>query len=842
MDPSTILKKGLRLLQQQLQPEEVLDHLLSVDLLSQVEYDRCRDMKVKCDQTRELVMLLMCKGEQAYKEFCIVLNQDQRHVKQVLDDIALGTERPDLVYIPQTEVSRQLLAKEEVIRHLQQQLELQKQEYETNVFHKSEQIARELDEARRRTINAEKELEGQITWCHRLEKHIATLEKEIKDLQSKSLALPGIEFEMEEEKQTSVIGHIDAMKCALGTSEACDPKQGLVLPCLHTVCAPCLQQHTEKTFICFCGREAACNEIKQVDHVRRNELTRDTNIRCGFLKEPCEGVVVSLCRGCQNYLCQSCTQLHKKIKASTFHDVESINGFPENPNFEQFKRPICDSHSNQSVMFIDHECQKAVCSICHSNLPADHDISLIDDEYQKQMTLLKQVIADHTGNLQSNQAYLQQRLRVLDSLKKRRNGLLQNLSNSYESIVLALKDRFKDLRQNTLLEIKRLQDAIQQDMKSLQETQAAFRMTTDYAQRCLDVDQVQLIALAPMIAQNAVEDRKRLLPKCTSLNKDIVFSPQGLRALHSLIHRVGDIICTERDTVHRDEVPTLKDLQQQNGVSQRTIASLTDEYKMKEAKSKQENDLRGEALSLLNEQLKQNGFYIQEPTQLTKTSILHCIQHAFNNDKVNVHKASITANDELVNKKQLIRFQGQGRLQRYMGTCGTPYFPCPGFPCYLEMVARVGLNRTLTNQDLIFEIGMCWEDYADTEHTISKLPHSYSMAVSHCSIHNRICRMFWKEERHLLCLPTETLPNTTGAFDSLHIGVAYDDSRKKVVFIDVKTSQVMKVLENVDFSQPLLPMFGVYNPERVSVSMRIVTVAEMHMPKEKIKLILRSLS
>lgn len=209
---------------------------------------------------------------------------------------------------------------------------------------------------------------------------------------------------------------------------------------------------------------------------------------------------------------------------------------------------------------------------------------------------------------------------------------------------------------------------------------------------------------------------------------------------------------------------------------------------------------------------------------------------------MNVHKANINANDELVNKKQLIRFQGQGRFQRYMGTCGTPFFPRPGFPCYLEMEARVGLNGTLANKDFIFEIGMCWEDYADTEHTISKLPHSYSMAVSHCSIHNRICRMFWKEERHLLCLPTETLPNTTGANASLHIGVAYDDSRKKVVFIDVKNSQVMKVLENVDFSQPLLPMFGVYNPERVSVSMRIVTVGKMEMSKEKIKLILRSLS
>ncbi|XP_046546296.1 uncharacterized protein LOC124256351 [Haliotis rubra] len=843
MDPSTILKKNLPLLMQQLQPDGVLDHLVSVDVLSEVEYDRCRDQKVKSDRIRELVRLLMCKGERGYREFCIVLDRDQRHVKQALDHTARGEGSQDLVYIPETKLERELEAKEETIRRLQQEKQRMKHEYEAIVINERKNIGRELDEERQGKINAQRDLEAQVTRNHSLGEHISNLEKETKDLQSKSLALPRIEIEQEEQEQPCASGPVDTMKCALVTSEACNPKQGLVLPCLHSVCEPCLQQHAEENLICFCGREVARNEAVQVDYVRRHEHTRDTNIRCGFLKVPCKGAVVSICRECKIYLCQDCTLLHKEINSSASHDVHCINRSPEKENGEHYKKPMCDTHSSQRVMYIDHQCHKKICGTCFSNLHARHDVSTFEEEYDKQKSLLKKVIEDHNGSLQNLQRCLKQRYDRFNALKTNTNAKAQDMCNFYEGFVIALKERFTDLRQSMIQESKMLQDDIVQDIKSLQETEAAFRMTLDYAQRCMNVDQVHLIALAPMIARNAEEDRKRLLPKCTALTKDIVYSPQGHAALHSLIRRVGDTKCTGRHTRHHDDLPTIEDLQQQNNALQQKLTSRTDEYKTKEAKDKEERDLSCEAVSLLKDKLKQCGIFIHEPRQLRKSCILQCIHLKFSNDKVNFHKAHITTNGELVNDRQTIRLlQGQGRLQRYMGTCGTTNLPSPGVPGYLEMTAKVCLKSTLTQNDLILEIGMCREELKDKEHTIGKVPHSYSMAVSHCSTHNRICRIFWKEKRHLLCLPTEALPNNAVASGTLRVGIAYDHTRQKVAFIDVEASQVMTVLDEVDFRRPLLPMFGVYNPDRVSVSMGSVKVSKMEISEEKIRLILNALT
>ncbi|XP_067668956.1 CAP-Gly domain-containing linker protein 1-like [Haliotis asinina] len=842
MDPSRILNKNLPLLIQQLQPDEVLDYLLSEDVLSQAEYDRCRDNNVKSDRIRELIRLLMCKGERGYREFCKVLDRDQRHVKQALDNTARGEGSHDLVYIPETTLVRELGAKEETIRRLQQELQWLKQERETIVNDERRKIGRELDEERQGKIKALRDLKDKVTKNDILSQRIKELEKENKDLQSKSVALPRIEFEEEEQKQSSVPGPFDTMKCALMTSEACVPKRGLVLPCLHSVCETCLQQHTEENLTCFCGREVARKDVTQVDYVRRHEHTRDTNIRCAYRTIPCTNAVVSTCEECKISLCQACMELHNSINPSASHDVHYINR-SDNENGDHYTKPMCDHHSSQHAIYIDHQCHKKICGTCFANLHVRHDVSTIEEEYERQKSLLSKVIEDHRKSLENVQACLKERCDRIHALKSNKKKKVQHMANLYENFVQVLKERFEYLRESMIRETKRLQDDIVQDMKSLQETEAAYLMTLDYARRCLNVGELHLIALAPMIAKNAEEDRKRLLPKCTALTKDIVFSPQGNAALLNLIRRFGGIKCTGRHARQQDDLPTLEDLQKQNDALQQKLETLTDECRKQETKTKEEKDLICEAVSLLKDKLEHCGIFIHEPRQLRKTCILQCIHIEFSKDKLNIHKARITTNGDLVNDGKIITLlPGQGRLERYMGTCGTTILPSPGVPGYLEVIAKVCLKTVLTKNDLILEMGMCREKVKDKGHTIGDAPHSYSMAVSHCSNHNRICRIFWKEKRHHLCLPAETIPNNAVASGILRVGIAYDNTRYKIAFIDVEASQVMAVLDGVDFRQPLLPMFGVYNPDRVSVSMRGVKVKEMEISEEKIRLILNALS
>ncbi|XP_046567793.1 uncharacterized protein LOC124276175 [Haliotis rubra] len=196
---------------------------------------------------------------------------------------------------------------------------------------------------------------------------------------------------------------------------------------------------------------------------------------------------------------------------------------------------------------------------------------------------------------------------------------------------------------------------------------------------------------------------------------------------------------------------------------------------------------------------------------------LLCIPLKYDKDRVNLDKVHINTEGDLVNRKSGTRPAGEGRLKKYEGTCSTDPLPQDGCPQYWEVENRVSVDKPLSENWLILEVGVCREEQRDVHHCIGGRPYSYSMTVSHCTTHGGICRRIWKEGKYVLHLP-DTLPNTAGASHTLHYGVVYDDARKKIVFIDVKEKKVMSTLDNVDCSEPLWPMFGVYNPQTGSLS------------------------
>ncbi|XP_071084713.1 transcription intermediary factor 1-alpha-like [Haliotis cracherodii] len=241
------------------------------------------------------------------------------------------------------------------------------------------------------------------------------------------------------------------------------------------------------------------------------------------------------------------------------------------------------------------------------------------------------------------------------------------------------------------------------------------------------------------------------------------------------------------------------------------------------------------------------GFPTEGCVHLLKTGVvdrrmvLNCLHLKYDKDRVNLDYVHINTEGDLVNRRSDTRSAGVGRLKKYWGTCSTAPLPRAGCPQYWEMKCRVSLDETLTEYRRILEVGVCREEQRDVWLWLGERPGSYSMSVSHCTTHGRICRKTWKEGKNVLCLP-DTLPNTAGASHTLQYGVVYDDARKKIVFIDVKENKVISTSNNVDTSQPLWPMFGVYNPHRLTVSMTLVVGSDINMTEEKKAMIIKALS
>ncbi|XP_048244707.1 uncharacterized protein LOC124121278 isoform X2 [Haliotis rufescens] len=221
--------------------------------------------------------------------------------------------------------------------------------------------------------------------------------------------------------------------------------------------------------------------------------------------------------------------------------------------------------------------------------------------------------------------------------------------------------------------------------------------------------------------------------------------------------------------------------------------------------------------------------------------VLNCLHLKYDKDRVNLAEVHINTEGDLVNIGSGTRPAGERRLKKYWGTCSTAPIPRAGCLQYWEMKSRVSVDETLRVYTLILEVGVCREEQRDVCPWLGGSPGSYSMTVSHCPTHGGICRRTRKEGKYVLCLP-DTLPNTAGTSHTLHYGVVYDDARKKIVFIDVKENKVISTVDNVDSSQPLWPMFGVYNEPGLTVSMTLVVGSDINMTEEKKAMIVKALS
>ncbi|XP_046542350.1 uncharacterized protein LOC124252741 [Haliotis rubra] len=233
--------------------------------------------------------------------------------------------------------------------------------------------------------------------------------------------------------------------------------------------------------------------------------------------------------------------------------------------------------------------------------------------------------------------------------------------------------------------------------------------------------------------------------------------------------------------------------------------------------------------------------HLLKPDALDKSMVLKCIHLKYDTDKVNLDLTHINTEGDLINSMSDTRSARKGRLTNFCGTCSTIPLPLADCPQHWETETRVGLDKTLTRRSLILEVGVCADGEMGMTHLVARRPHAYSLTVHHCTTHKGICRVTWKDEKPVLHLP-DTIPNTAGASHSLHYGVVYDDARKKIVFIDVKENKMMSTLDNVDSSQPLWPMFGVYSTYLLTVSMRPVVGSDINLTEEKKAMIVEALS
>ncbi|XP_033760271.1 transcription intermediary factor 1-alpha-like isoform X2 [Pecten maximus] len=164
------------------------------------------------------------------------------------------------------------------------------------------------------------------------------------------------------------------------------------------------------------------------------------------------------------------------------------------------------------------------------------------------------------------------------------------------------------------------------------------------------------------------------------------------------------------------------------------------------------------------------------------------------------------------------------QLQKYKGIVGTFGFKDPG-KYYYEVDVSFTIHQPLEETWLVFELGIGRADDIDKHHTVERHEHSRSCYVARYPEDGKLAQEFWHNRDLLTYVPLSD--NTTGLTVDVTYGLVVDTKRRKWTVSDIKREKKLHTFTGIDFSEPLIPVFGTYNPDLVSVEMNIKTGSEI---------------
>ncbi|XP_048246715.1 uncharacterized protein LOC125377429 isoform X2 [Haliotis rufescens] len=609
-----------------------------------------------------------------------------------------------------------------------------------------------------------------------------------------------------------------------------------LLPCLHAVCETCVISAAGGVISCStCQRKVNLTDTSlKRDAVRQKEIFhltvkhRPTELFC--TNDDDGNQAVCWCQECEEFLCEYCQNMHSSVKLTRKHVLQNVGSME--PTVSNFP-PFCSVHKYDLLYLFDKSCKKLICARCRLDDHADHDVEELDvvaDTVTKQLNHHKNELSTLQARQQSHMQSIRQ---GTESTDRTHNSLIETIGHTFQSLRSQLDQREKELLIDLKSQTKETKANLHAQLTTCKEEWKTCTGLLDYIAKVLfyasKSDLVELESYIGDITRNYLETAA---PQ-THVVPTAVFNTNSLSTLKSNISVFGAILPREVD----EESVKDKDTQTDDDF----MADLEKKHKMCIEEKETTEKSASKTMDVLLGVATDCGVHLLKSEVVDRSMVLKCIHLKYDKDRVNLDKAHINTEGDLVNRKSDTRPAGEGRLKKYHGTCSTAPLHRPGCPQYWEMKSRVSLDKPLTEGHLILEVGVCRGEQMDMSHCISALPSSHTMAVSLCPTHGGICRKTWKEGKHVLCLP-DTLTDTAETSHTLHYGVVYDDARKKIVFIDVKENKVISTFDNVYSSQPLWPMFGVYNPRRLTVSMTLVVGSDINMTEEKKAMIVKALS
>ena len=261
-----------------------------------------------------------------------------------------------------------------------------------------------------------------------------------------------------------------------------DPR---MLPCLHTFCLQCVEKELEKqnskdTLQCPNCKEkvtlpqSGISDLPQDLHManeaeraRISEKVEKANEQCDHCGRSDSGQAVAFCVDCDEFLCKSCDDHHKKWRKTVEHTRvsagERVKASEDNTLSRFYQQVRCPTHKKYELEFFCKKCEKLICRNCMDFEHNNHreNCNLMETFAQQEIAGLQGRVENCQGALHSLDMAITQCEQTMQQIETRKKEVDGKINDSLEQIRTALLAQNKDIHSKKRKSLKEQMQKLQ---------------------------------------------------------------------------------------------------------------------------------------------------------------------------------------------------------------------------------------------------------------------------------------------------------------------------------------------------------------------------------------------
>ncbi|XP_041359101.1 E3 ubiquitin-protein ligase Midline-1-like [Gigantopelta aegis] len=651
-------------------------------------------------------------------------------------------------------------------------------------------------------------------------------------------------------------------------------KSPKILPCFHTFCNNCLEKMFDKSLKQItCPK---CQQIWRVDTTIQKKFPQNNMVmnlveyirlknKPGDLvchQCPNKSKANVRCLDCQQYLCDECASYHKRFPVLKDHKTLLIAEFINMPREEFFQqKDICKLHESMKLDLFCEKCSSAACSSCAHVSHRNHDLHNLKDIYTGRKKKVSTAVKNLQTSTDSSKEHRKKLAEQNETLNVMQQNLLKTIDDSSTLIIQKVKEKAEQLKQHVLENITKQTAERNDEMKLLAQSEVTKKGHTLYCQQALSF--ARAVEFTDM--SEGLENKIKTLMASPELRnipiQEVNVDLDVFKNIDTILEDPADafniskmkscIEVTDAWTGHTSDVIKVTTLAQSNQPVE-LQAAITDpqdnENEVVETMTnissiighvlyKPGSSGPHKAVITVNGIHLVNGEIVFESRnteeEITRKLLfsadglqrqyreLKLPSVKFNKNKLNSEWCSLTMDGLLIRKPSPeAQSDSPSRMKRYSGVPAMNVFTGPGCTFWQTRVDCDVLKSAALNM-VAAEAGVCQANKCDDEYLLSTNKHAWFVDVSSCGQHSNICLRVFSRARDVQHVPITCLkPHASFQKD---LGFLLNSDQKVLHIIDVQVSKVLCSIPDIDVSQPLVPLFAVYNPDIFSCQLKVVT-------------------